>query len=724
MAPSKTLFQKNPLSRPWTVFVIFVLINSLLSYVELPTTTRLLLGLVGWLLPLALLLRSSSIESPTKKPSWTLNPLKTPSWWVWVLIFVLGLCFRFYRLDTFLDYPLQDEIVNALCAIRLDSHWDWHPFFYWTQLPPFYIWLLSLLFKATGISLFNLWLLPALLSLFAIGLFTLALRPFVSKSLTFIFFTFLCLQFWPCFVSRFSHQAVLMLFWEAAAFLLLGKALATLPGTARRGWTLLLGVWTGLGFATYFGWPLVAALLFLTLGSPRGEKGNLSRKDLGWFLAGLLPALFPLVAAAFQSGFGTYLSGIFIANSNPDNQMGWSFLRNTHYFTSFFWMGWRDPFAYTPRWGGFLNPIVGAFFVIGLRELWKFQTRSLARWTGAAFAVLFFPILLANNTNWFHVLALLPLFLAITALGVLSLLPPGRKGKILFICLLPLSCLLDGVNLEKTRVYINRTHPLPETIQAYQLLNQIQGKEGPGIVFSRLTLRPWTPFLDFSTHPFNALHGPESEMRKASWTAVLTNVNYRPFLARRFPGGKAYRITAEKAPPDGGLMLWVMKTSPERMRVLEQWRAASSALDPFFDQYLQLSPGRTYQEMLETLQKAYPSFQGDPFLESSFWELISYVQFRKKFMDAVGMDSRKTYLEFLNQPLPEALLNESALGSNLQALETAVTRGIPAAHLYYQEGIYWSMAKNPKKARIAFQAARKAPLDLTQAQNHLPPKDP
>lgn len=711
---------ENFFQNPWPFFWLFALVNGLLSYASLPLQAQLWIGLFGWLLPLGLWFKATAKADPSEEPLYRKEWFPPARPWLWFLVLGLGCLARFYRLTTYLDYPLLDEIFNSLCAIRLKENWIWNFFFNWSQLPPFYIWLLTGLYKVAGVSFAALWALPAFLSSISILFLWKGLRPFVSRSFAFSFLTLLCIQFWPCFVGRFSHQAVLMLFWESMGFWILAKLFTRTLLSSHKTLLFLLGLWVGAGFYTYFGWPLVALLIGLTLwGGIR--QGLLKPSNTAWFLLGSILAAAPLVLAAFHVGFGGYLTSLVWSHPNPENSIPWSPWKNLYYFTSFFWAGMTKTFAYNPQWGGFLNPLEGAFFFLGIGVLWKYRLQMLIRWAGLGFIVLFLPCLLANNSNWFHVISLIPFFMGTILLGFFTLWARAGspKSKALLVLVFIISCALDAVNLIKSREAINLQKPLPETLQTYRLLDRLQSERGPGYIFSRFVCKPWTPFLDFATYPFNLLHG-QTGKKGTPWVGVLTNVNYQPFLEKRYPGGKVYWLDKIYPPPDGGLMLWVAPLNSNLNETLPLWISADQALNPFWARYNDVDPRHGYDDIQQSLRQALPFFKGDPFLNSSFAEIDSLICFRRNFLNALHMDDTPANLEILNQPVPAALLNEPALKDSLSDLEYSVHDGYGAAHLYYQLGIYWLMAGNESQAHQAFQRAVKTPLDLTGSGKYLP----
>lgn len=707
---------------PWIIFFLFTFSNILLAYFQFSLEINLFIGLFGLFIPMIFRLSTQKKASDWETPPYELDFFKTPSWWVWGIVFLVAFFLRFFQLGTLFHFRLPDEVINALYAVQLNKQWSWNLFFHWSKLPPFYIWLLALLFKWTNAS----WTtivegLPAFLSFMAVPLFFISIRRLVSPSFAFTFTVACSTQFWPCFVGRFSHQAILMLVWEAIAFALLATWQTVFISTAQKRFSVFLGLWVGLGFYTYFGWPLVALLIAITLfffpqNRQIGFSANFFRFSISAFLAVL-----PLLYSFFRQGFNQYLLGLFLFNHNLDNENHWSIFRCLCYCTSFFWKGWRENFAYNPWWGGFLNPIAGAFFFLGLITLWKFRNRPFVRWVFLALGVLFLPVLLANNTNWFHVLSLLPFFLGIGAVGFLDLLNRTRRtaGRF-FLCLfLFFSLGLDGVNIYKTKKYLDQiTSYDKNTKPVYDLLNQLYQERGIGIILTEWVPEPWIMKLNFDTIPFNALYQTDKILSQASWMGVLTNVNYKPFLDERFPGGKFYWLSQNTFPPDGGLMLWVIPTDSIHQNIWTHWRQAALTLTPFWEEYNDILPGHTYSDLVGILNRAYLDMKGDPFLESCYWDLLSNLTLNEKILLSDHLELRADQIT-ATQMIPRSMLNEPSLRENINDLQCAVNRGYPSANLYYELGTLWIMAKNPSQARKCFHKALKAPLDLTYSTQSL-----
>lgn len=696
-------------SRPDVLFLILVFSNAWLAYGPEAKVALLCVGLFGLALPLGLSLAGRS-KIPAAVPTLRQEIFSAPiSLWLMLGILILG--FHLYRLTSFVDFPLYDGLINAFCAQSIHTKGPWHLFFYATQLPPFYIWLLALDFKLLGVSFFSLWLLPALLSISSAVVFYFLLRRLFSKSTAFLGLFLMGTGFWPVLIGHFSHQAGLMVLWEILAFAGLAFLSQSPSGEVRATGLFLLGLWTGLGFYTYFGWPLVALLLMITVGALIRHPGGFRWVRFFWFLLPFASTLSPQALAFWHGGYGSYLKSLFPAANHI-----WSPTLAKDYFTSFFWKGWSQNFAYNPAWGGFLNPVLSSFFMIGCLDLWRNRNSWLSRWISVAFLILFIPILLADNHNWFHVAALLPIFLTVILVGFQSLWlqTPPKNFRLVLILLLFVSMVLDGINLNQTSRFARKNYPSQNLVHAHQQLEKIRREEGPGLLLTNFAWKPWTPYLRFDAWALGPRHA-----RSPRWAAVLTNVNYQPFLKKRFPACRAFRISSASQEADGGLMLWVLPFSTASWPVMKEWARASATLNPIFDELTQVDPGHSYKDMADRLRILAPSFSGDRFLLSVQAELLSQLQFHQVLWALAVRDQKTDGLDVLSLPFTRAALNPETLLSVIQDLKMGLRKGYPAAHLYYQLGVFEYLSGKPTMARKAFLKARSAPLNLTASISYI-----
>lgn len=139
---------------PWAYFLLFGATNCLLAYGSISLATKLIVSLVGLILPFILALAFLTPAHPSHTPLYEKNIFQTPSWWVWVLLSGLAVFLRFDRLATFAVWPHYDEGLTSYYVLDICRHWDWNLFFGSNQTPPLYLWGLGLVYKLFGPSLF------------------------------------------------------------------------------------------------------------------------------------------------------------------------------------------------------------------------------------------------------------------------------------------------------------------------------------------------------------------------------------------------------------------------------------------------------------------------------------------------------------------------------------------------------------------------------------------
>lgn len=716
----KLFFTANTFSGPWFCFWGFFTINLILAYAPLSLPLKWSLAILGLAFPFLIGLRKKG--PPDLNPLFFVETFSMPPIWIWVLVVLGAFAFRFFKLTSFLGFPIVDEAIKAFYAMDLGEKWTWHPLLYLNQ-PPLYIWVLAWIFKLGGASLFLLWLIPAILSLLSVGFSYFSASVIFSRSFSFLVFFFTALSFWPGFVGRFSHEAVLMLMWEWITLLALGLWIKGSPGFQKRIALVFLAFCIGVGFYTYLDWVLVGlgfGLVVILLLARQRNSGRVL--DFLFFGGVVFSTILPLVLSTFHEDYTSYPLDLLALKNPPPTGHALSFL---NYFSILFWSTPRLNFSYGPMWGGLLSPVQGSFFLLGLQEFWRFRRNRLVLGIGVIFLLFYIPILFTNNFNVFRMISLLPIVLLSLALGFQRLMEESRRPAIrkLLWSLTLLSMVLDGINLEKSAAEINRfdsAQKPPDYVRAYEILQRTSGEKGPGLFFASFAVNEIrAPFLDVATYPFNAVLNPQIPSAKCTWVAVLTNVHYQPFLNKRYPGGKVYWLSKDHPPPDGGLMLWVEPLSSGSLEDFLRWKKADLSLKPFKEANLLKKNGQSDRTLLDPLFRAYPYFQGDSFLEASFWEKVADVQFQNVLLRSLRMTRGLSLSEMPSGQVPFDGVNRSTLEAPLQTLATAIQKGYPAAHLYFRMGTLLMLAQDPVHARWAFRKAEQAPLDFTDSKRYL-----
>lgn len=586
-------------TRPFNCFLLLVGLNSLLAYSPLTWPLKIAIGLLGLGIMGWFYVKNQTPSTPEEAPIYT-REFFTPASWMVALALVLALAVRFYKLTSYLTFPIPDEVINAYNAIHMNNHWSWDAFYYSSQMPPFYIWLLACVFKFAGVSVFNLWLVPALLSFISILFFYESFREVTSRSISFVCLILLAVGFWPVFLGRFSHNAVLMVFWESLAFWLLAKYTKAKLTRNRIIFALALGVCLGAGFYTYYAWPLVVLWLFPAVWIISKHSGSKGKGLISLVLTAVFLTVLPLAIEALREGFGDYIKGIFHPGNLPERTILWDLSQNINYLTSFLWTGATRQFGYKPQWGGFLNPILGSLFLLGSVETILIRNLPEVKWLFIGFIVLFVPCLFIHNANWYHVATLMPLFIVVAALGFSVLWQefPWVHARVPFVLgLFFISIFLDWTNLNKSMAAAEKEYSASNSTVwiCNNLIKQGQ-TQGPGRVYSDFCLdrdNPgftpvtdasgrvisyyftsyWFPcYMTFGTYAFNTLVNQDLTPNKASWAAITTDEWAQPLLSRLFPDANLYTIKSH-IPADNSLFVAIPLT-PKNQSILDSWEEA------------------------------------------------------------------------------------------------------------------------------------------------------
>jgi Tfp pilus assembly protein PilF len=137
-------------------------------------------------------------------------------------------------------------------------------------------------------------------------------------------------------------------------------------------------------------------------------------------------------------------------------------------------------------------------------------------------------------------------------------------------------------------------------------------------------------------------------------------------------------------------LAWTDLDNPEIRETMGGWLALETALRPFTSADINLAFGQSHRDILTGLERLKPLVVSDPFLRSCLAERIFYNSMA---------DSNPT------------------LG--LEALQQAITKGYPSANLYNDLGVLWFTQGDYAKARQAFEAALRSPLNHTTALENL-----
>ncbi len=685
--------------------VWLVAVHSFLSYFQAPIDLKLWVFVMGWLLPLVFFIRRNRSQTPEGAVE---ERMEIPSWFFWAIIPV-ALVVRCIWFGDFPNWLTYDEMINGYFAMKLDQHWDWHPYFFWTQLPPLLIWTLSLLFKVLPSPLTVIRALPILLSILMLPLAYGTLRNLFSRTSAFLYLAVLSTGFGLLFFGRICHQGLLLVLWEFATFYSVSRCLRAQASKDRTVWLSICGLMLGTGFYTYFSWPVVClmASIPLLVRIWNGEEPRQRPRQILALGAPFSIALIPMVWSLFHRSFGTYYS--FMLNLGNSESLGDYLGRIGRELSGFVWGYHIGHYNYGPVWGGFFNPVTGVLLVLGFLVLPGKLAKGTWAWVYGAAFVFFLPDLLSSPPlSEMRVIQELPLlsFVAVQGLEWVAGKFREREAKLLLVALYLVSSGLDLVHLQRSRETVNEYWDflkVKENARAFPILERQYREQGPGILLTELNISVFHDYsLRVACFPFNAEDHPEWTGVQPRWAALVVNVNYQPFLAWAFPEGRWFWLSRDVDPSqnvfNGGLMLGILPVNDRTRERIDDWRKANGQLDRVLQQFVKLPIDPARKNSIRMMDALEPDLSRDPLVRSCYWD----IQF-----------SLHNWDNMFGRPSPE---NYRA---SFEAMRRAVREGFPAANFYNELGGFYMLERNYPQAEKMFKKAIHAPLDLTSAKDNL-----
>jgi 4-amino-4-deoxy-L-arabinose transferase-like glycosyltransferase len=670
MNPKNQSNIQYPIASPWMLLAFLLLLTAshiLIGYTSFGLTPKLWILFAGILAPMFYYTFRAKGDRPEQAPFYAQEFFPGIPGWVWALIFLTAAFLRFWQIDHLFCWPWGDEALSGEAAIDLSRRWDWNIFYSVGQSPPLLNWICAVFFKFSGSVFLDLWLPPALISVATMITGFFAARQFFSKSFTLVCVGLLAFSYWPLWLGRCCLQATLVPLGELLVFYLLGKFLRADPAQ-KRGWALVSGVGTGLLAFTYATWPVIAAVVILAVGKSAKSK-MVKCQALAFFTSGLLIALIPFLIAVFREGYGQHLFEVSALNLSS---VGGNLLRVAWgYLSLSAWGGYRNEGFYIPAQGGFLNPLLASLLCLGLINLFRQRSRPLAQWLMIAIPLFLLPGLLSLNVNGLRIVQVLPLLLILAAWGIEPLihhLPRSKSawlaGIFLFTAVFDMGRLVwPYQDLDAYPDRFSATGKSLAGYRTYQELEKMKVKEGPGIV-----LAEWHPAsdrtLDVATYFWNAARHPGLSPEKAAWLGVVIEASYQPFLKSRFPKAQWHLLNKD-------LSLGIIPSDETTRDLQVKWAKADQAFRDVNRAIDHVNEKNCLETFDRDMKRDYPLVKGDPFLESCFWEKVGYFYYYK------------------GGHYPEHLL----------AIQRALERGYPAAHLYYQLAGLLDLAGKKKEAR-------------------------
>ncbi len=618
---------------------------------------------------------------------------------VMVAALFLGVCLyvRFYHLDSLSVWPVLDEGRNAYFSWRLSQHWDGRFFYDVSQMPPLYYWIQSIFYRFLKPSLFSLWLFPSLVSLGCLPLAYGAARFFFSRSFSLLFLVLMGTSFYPVYVGRFNHQAGLIVFWELAAMSFLGWLLKSSRLPVKKKAAVFLGLILGTGFYIYFAWPFfVLALILWLIVLVWTRSPELPRETLKWVFVPAFLVLIPLGWAAFQAGYGNYLHSLL--NKGSDFDPGIWLNNSFSFLTGLFWGLDTPAHAYKPFWGGFFNPLLTACFFLGLLAIGHQKEKKLKA-VLAGLLIFCLPAFFTKEISFFRIVTVLPFLILVAAAGLqlTAARVPSRFRTGFLILFLLVSAGVDFYHLAGP-YQAACSNPVDhwasysksiERYRAYGLLKTIAEKDGKGLFLSQFDPFSFDKTLEVALGPYTYSLDEIHDARPV-WVGFLMNYNLKPWFEKKFPKSRIIPLSDDLQLAEGEMTLVVIPVEELSAPILESWVKADEALAPADWTLINLNIKSSRLEVLSQLGSAYPAFQGDPFLETVFWNWV-----------------------YLNHSADHDL--EKAKGD----LNNIITRGCPNAYAYNELGSLLAVEGKRVEAKAAFTKAIGCKVNRTPALENL-----
>jgi tetratricopeptide (TPR) repeat protein len=352
------------------------------------------------------------------------------------------------------------------------------------------------------------------------------------------------------------------------------------------------------------------------------------------------------------------------------------------YGTTILW-GSQSGSPYDPAGGGFLNPLQAAAFFLGFLELTRRRQDPRAQAVLAALVLFLAPGFLSMGHEMCRVAQALPLILGISALGLVVFLgrfAPRHRWAILFLFL------AAGAAWDAARVIRFLPRPpladqrLPQDWEAFQVLKSSTDHWGPGLILCDFPADS-DESLFVMSYPINAAENPRLNPDQASWAALLMDRDYFHFVSPRLAGSQWFWLDPARPGGKNWVLGWVPLTAGNRP-LIQRWMQAHHFFWRLNQKIDDINTPATYAEAADFFSQGERLVQGDPFLESCFWER------RGEFYYQYG------YQEHYED--------------HLEALRQAIQRGYPAAHLYFKLGSLLLRKGDRAGALGAFRAALKA----------------
>jgi hypothetical protein len=280
-------------------------------------------------------------------------------------------------------------------------------------------------------------------------------------------------------------------------------------------------------------------------------------------------------------------------------------------------------FNFGPLWGGYLNPLLGSVFLLGLVELFRLRRHPLFYWGGASFLLCLAPGFFSNTLEMMRILSILPLCSVLACWGLWRLLagfPPARRKYFLALFFaislgLDLHHLWGPYHRWALPDKYSAGSKCPEHFQAFQILKEIARVKGPFLLFSDLCDDVFDQSLYVTAYGFNAAVNPRLSANEAKWAAVLLEAKDLTVFNREFPRAVYCNISRGLRPPRSAMSMALLEVTDENRGQFLQWVKVQKAIQNLYPDIPHHVARPSYDRLLSGLWGAYRSASGDPYLE-------------------------------------------------------------------------------------------------------------
>ena len=497
--------------------------------------------------------------------------------------------------------------------------------------------------RLTGSFLIGIQFPSSLISLATLFLGYATARLYFTRTLAWTLVALMAFDEWDLLLSLSNEAGVLLLFWEWLVLYLLGRLIFTPHPVSRRPWACALGLALGAGPYTFMAWPVLTLLVLgITL---EWFWKNRDPIGSGLFLFSLLAAIIPFLAAARKEGYGGHLRDV-AAWNDPSfswfGQMG----NAVGYFQAIFWGG-TGGLRMAPE-GGFLNVILGSFFILGFLEVCRFRGSWMSRLLLIFLPIFLLPGIFSTGLEAYRILLILSFLLVVVAIGVRSLVFSfqERFRLVLLVGLLGASAFLDLNRLfHPGDIFFHPPASAGDTNEyrsSFRVLSAQARGQGPGWIFSDMLANTLDYSLAYCSYPFNAAWNPRLS-GDVKWAAVFTESRYLPFLVKTFPSSRWRVPPIPQTGMPGRHALGLIEVTPGNLSRLEGWKDYYRFQQEINLETADIPTGETHQPILEKLLRGYPHIPEDPFLQSCFFGKLAYNYSWEKTFGPVGNHILWTY---------------------------------------------------------------------------------